>query len=199
MRIIRTLFIASVMALCLISCEKKNEPVLQEQAANEEPAANMDGSGIIPAELKFSAADLDGNTITDGIFKNYDVTLVNIWGTFCMPCLMELPELEQAYKEYAAKNCNVIALSVDVTPGDMEALNTAKKIWKDSCCTFPAIQTAPELEPIYSKLTAFPSTFLVDRNGKMIEGSYREGSLNRQKFEALFEYGLNFTGNAVKK
>lgn len=155
--------------------------------------------GQLLLELRFSAIDLDGKTVTDEVFKKYDVTLVNIWGTFCKPCLFELPELQKAYQKYTARNCGALALTADVFIGDAKSVNTAKKIWKDSACTFPAVQSTEELQALYENICTFPTTFLVDRNGKLIEGSVREGSMTEKEFEALFEYGLSFVGEAVKR
>ena len=41
----------------------------------------------------FTTEDLDGNEVTESILKDKDVTMINIWGTFCPPCIEEMPEL----------------------------------------------------------------------------------------------------------
>ena len=88
----------------------------KEIAAESEAKILSDGQN----RLTFSTKDLDGNTVTSDIFENYDVTLVNIWGTFCGPCKTELPHLEAAYKAYADKKVNVIAVTADLPQDDAE-------------------------------------------------------------------------------
>ena len=47
----------------------------------------------------FTAQDLDGNTVDESIFADYEVTMVNLWGTFCGPCLQEMPDLGEISDE----------------------------------------------------------------------------------------------------
>ena len=50
------------------------------------------GSGVLAG---FTAQDLEGNDVDDSIFDDYDVTMINVWGTFCGPCIQEMPDLGQ--------------------------------------------------------------------------------------------------------
>ena len=57
----------------------------------------------LPGQMpSFTAKDLDGNTVTEEIFAEKDLTVVNIWGTFCPPCIAEMPELG----EFHAGQCS---------------------------------------------------------------------------------------------
>ena len=48
----------------------------------------------------FCTYDLNGEEITNSIFAEKELTVVNIWGTFCAPCIEEMPELEELNKKY---------------------------------------------------------------------------------------------------
>jgi len=49
---------------------------------------------------KFEATDFNGNTVTNEIFKGYDVTIVNFWTNGCGSCIAEMPELEEYYQKF---------------------------------------------------------------------------------------------------
>ena len=88
---------------------------------------NADGGIRIPEEnltrvsygsfSKFTAIDLNGNKVTEDIFKGKKLTMINIWATFCSPCIGEMPYLETLNKEYADKDFSIksIYLSFIVT------------------------------------------------------------------------------------
>ena len=116
--------------------------------------------------------------------------MVNIWGTFCGPCKTELPHLEAAYKAYADKKVNVIAVTADLPQDDAETLALAKDIWKDAGCTFKALVTVDSFLPMYEQLACFPTSFMVDKKGQVIPGTLHLGSLNKEGFEKLFDKAL---------
>ena len=90
----------------------------QEQAAADKASAINLSS--------FQTADLNGNTVTQDIFKDYEVTMINIWGTGCGPCREEMPELQAAF-EQLPENANIIGLCVDGEEnGELAAAITEK-------------------------------------------------------------------------
>ena len=62
------------------------------------------GTGVLAG---FTAQDLEGNDVDDSIFDDYDVTMINVWGTFCGPCIQEMPDLGEISDEYADKGIRV--------------------------------------------------------------------------------------------
>ncbi len=78
--------------------------------AMAEPEAHM--GEILP---DFKAATLDGSTFTlSESLRNHDLVLINLWATWCGPCRMEFPYLEQAWEQYGSR-VDVIALSIEET------------------------------------------------------------------------------------
>ena len=59
---------------------------------------------------EFEVTDLDGKKVDKSIFQEADVTMVNVWATFCNPCLEEMPYLAELSKEYDSKNVQIIGL-----------------------------------------------------------------------------------------
>lgn len=118
--------------------------------------------------LQFDTIDLTGNKVTSEIFKDYDVTMINMWATWCGPCRAELPEIGKLYEAFKDKKCNVIGITGDLSPDNQDVLETAKKIVKDAACKYTVIQNNDSLTPLFKGLPAWPTTIFVDKNGTII-------------------------------
>jgi len=112
----------------------------------------------------FSAKTLDGQTFTQEDFKNYDLTMVNIWNTVCGSCIKEMPELEKVY-EGLPKNVNMISICTD---GD-ESNELAKNIMKVKGDKFKALISDSKLrKSLTDSIDAFPTTVFVDKEGNIV-------------------------------
>lgn len=187
------IFLMLCAVVLVFGCSKKDENSVNADnnvsVENAEEASNGEAD-LSTGKLVFSTTDLEGNTVTEAIFNDYEVTLVNVWGTFCGPCKAELPDLEKAYQEYSQKNCNVLGFTSDLYEGDEEVLALAKTIWADSGCTFKTVKSVQEFDSIYSQLTGVPTSFLVNKNGEIIPGSFHTGRLDKQGFVDMLEAAL---------
>ena len=65
-------------------------------------------------KITFSGSDLNGNPVTIEIFAENKVTMLNIWGTFCGPCIREMPDLAKLNKENKDKNFEVVGIIIDI-------------------------------------------------------------------------------------
>ena len=72
-------------------------------------------------KITFSSVDLNGNTVTDKLFTENKITMVNIWGTFCPPCIGEMPELGKWAREMP-QDAQIIGLVCDVIGSDDKLL-----------------------------------------------------------------------------
>ena len=112
----------------------------------------------------FSAKTLDGETFTQEDFKKYDLTMVNIWTTWCVVCVEEMPELEKVY-EGLPKNVNMISICSD---GD-ESNELAKNIMKVKGNKFKALIPDSKLrKSLTDSIYAFPTTVFVDKEGNIV-------------------------------
>ena len=67
-------------------------------------------------EIHFETTDLDGNPVrSEELFAGHPVTMINLWATWCGPCINELPELEKINQEPAEQNCQIIGIVTDAT------------------------------------------------------------------------------------
>ncbi|MEL3908779.1 MAG: TlpA disulfide reductase family protein [Treponemataceae bacterium] len=143
--------------------------------------------------LKFDTIDLDGKQVTSKILKDYDVTMINIWATWCGPCRAELPEIAKLYDTFKDKNCNIIGITGDVTPTEQDSLETAKKLTSDAGCKYKILQRNDSLKALFKGVPAWPTTIFVDKNGKILAASHKEiiiGSRSLEEFTEAFEEAL---------
>ncbi len=136
--------------------------------------------------LKFKTTDLDGNEVTQDIFKKAHVTMVNIWATWCPPCRAELPDIGNLERAYREKGCAVVAICSDVTDEDDSALEEAKEIIQDSKCDFVVLKKNASLNAIYNNITAYPTTLFFDKDGNVI-GNIIIGGRSEEDFAKAFD------------
>ena len=80
----------------------------------------------------FTAYDLDGNTQTEKLFEGKKLTVLNIWATYCGPCIQEMPALAEIHEEYAAKGVQIVGIVSDVPAVESTTADTARTLIKDT-------------------------------------------------------------------
>lgn len=129
--------------------------------APERPFANLVGS-----KLSFTTKDIDGNTITsDEIFSQHEVTMLNVWATWCHYCIEELPDLETLNKELSQKDCAIVGLLGDGT--DQKTINDGLDIMAESGVTYLNILPWDGWDTSL-EVKSWPTSFYVDRNGYVV-------------------------------
>ncbi|WP_051280710.1 TlpA family protein disulfide reductase [Anaerovorax odorimutans] len=109
----------------------------------------------------FNADTLSGKKATQDILKDYDVTMVNVWATFCSPCIEEMPELQKVYKNLP-DNSNMITICID---GETEK-EMAEEIYDSVKGSFDVLFPDDRLkESLLNNINAVPTTIFVDKNG----------------------------------
>ena len=122
---------------------------------------NEDGS-MDGKVIRFEATDLEGNPVSpEELFAQHEVTLVNIWATWCGPCVGELGELQAIHTRFLEKDCGVVGLMIDK---DTEA---AARLIAENGITYPVV-LVPETFSSVFPFEAVPTSFFVDRNGAFL-------------------------------
>ena len=104
----------------------------------------------------------------DSIFKDKDLTVLNIWGTFCGPCINEMPELGAWAKEMP-ENVQIIGLVADITgETDSKQIDTAKTILEKTDANFQNIIPNADFSPLLSTVVGVPTTYFINREGKIV-------------------------------
>lgn len=109
-----------------------------------------------------STTDMEGHAVTQDIFANYDLTLVNIWATWCPYCIQEMPSFSKL-TGILPENVNFITICTDAA----EQKSLAEDILRESNANFQTLMASPELyDLIAAQVTAFPTTLFLDSAGR---------------------------------
>ncbi len=142
---------------------------------NDEPGGQ---SGNKSGNLSsFTAETLDGETADESIFEGKKVTMVNIWATFCGPCINEMPDLQKLHEDYADKGFQVVGIVCDIYENngvfDENGIKAAKDIVKDTGVKYVSLLPSEDLNKAkLNSVTSVPETFFVDETGAVIAGPY---------------------------
>ena len=143
-------------------------------ADNNDESAAPDGQGLLSS---FTAETLDGETADRSIFEGKKVTMVNIWATFCGPCINEMPDLQKLHEDYADKGFQVVGIVCDIYEYngvfDESGIKTAKDIVKDTGVKYISLLPSESLNEAKLKdVSSVPETFFVDETGALIAGPF---------------------------
>ena len=119
----------------------------------------------------FEGKDLDGNTVkSDELFSANAVTVVNFWFTTCSPCVGELGELDALNKELADKGGALIGVNAFTLDGDETAIADAKDVLAKKGATYQNVyfDSSSAAGAFTSNIFAFPTTYVIDRNGNIV-------------------------------
>ncbi len=151
---------------------------------------DMDMSMEDDSSVKFPAfdgMDLDGNPVTSELFKENFVTVVNFWFSTCAPCIAELGELNALNEELKLKGGAVIGINADTIGGDKGMIKDAKKILEKKGAAYQNIHFSADSEAgkLTYSITAFPTTVVVDRSGRIIGEPILGGINNEAQMKVL--------------
>lgn len=155
-----------------------------------------DGDMSVPAEngkptekgdlMKFPAfdgKDLDGNEVKSStLFAGNTVTVVNFWFTTCSPCVGELSDLDALNQELAEKGGALIGVNTFTLDGDEAAISEAKDVLAKKGATYQNVyfDSDSEAGKFTANIFAYPTTYVIDRNGNIV-GESIVGAITEQK------------------
>ena len=136
----------------------------------------------------FEGKDLDGNTVkSDELFSGNAVTVVNFWFTTCNPCVGELAELDALNKELAEKGGALIGVNTFTLGGDEAAISEAKDVLAKKGVTYQNVyfDSDGEAGKFAANIFAYPTTYVVDRNGNIVGDPIVGAITEKNQAEAL--------------
>jgi thiol-disulfide isomerase/thioredoxin len=133
----------------------------------------------------FSASDLNGRIVDNSFFTNQRLTMVNVWGTFCGPCIREMPELAQLPGEFPSTDFAILGVVADTPDASNEA--TARQLTGSTGVTYTNV--VPDLSitnDILADVSVVPTTFFVDRTGTVV-GEVLTGSRSKAEWMSVIQ------------
>lgn len=207
-----TVLMTGVLCVTILSaCSSEKSPDPARSTASSETATTSkapDMNQEMPKETyedsfnhitgisvgEFNTQDINGNTYTNEIFQDYDLTMVNVFTTWCSPCVAEIPDLEQLHLMMAEQGVNVVGILLDVLDekGDIQQdmLEKAQLLAEQTEATYPFL--LPDSTYMNGRLIGiegFPETFFVDKNGNIVGETY-SGSRGLEDWIEIVEQEL---------
>ena len=183
-------FTADEMKLLQGEAEKirdiENQLTMIEEKYPEAAQQSTDGAMSVPAGSDmttplddgsmqkfpaFEGKDLDGNPVkSDELFSGNAVTVVNFWFTTCNPCVGELADLDALNRELAEKGGALIGVNTFTLDGDEAAISEAKDVLTKKGATYQNVyfDSDGEAGKFTANIFAYPTTYVVDRNGNIV-------------------------------
>lgn len=144
---------------------------------------------------RFTAQDLQGNGVNQSIFADYDLTIVNVWATYCPPCLEEMPDLGKLSEEYKDKGVQVLGIVSDVMDYDgnllPEQVELAKEIAAQTGAAYTHLLPSDDLiNTLLWQVSVVPTTIFVDSHGNLVGQAYM-GALSYEEWVQAINHNLS--------
>ena len=161
----------------------------QEGTRQEEEAPEA-----APILGEFTATDLAGNEVTQSVFEGHPVTMVNVWATFCGPCLREMPDLGALHQEFSEQGFQILGIVTDVQAPDgsisQEQVDLAAQIAEETGASYLHLLPSEDLIAcLLWQVSSVPTTIFVDETGALIGKGYL-GSRDAAAWRSIIEEKL---------
>ena len=138
--------------------------------------------GLLPQPAPaFSERDTNGKLVTLDEYRG-KVVLLNFWGTWCPPCKAEIPAFERMAVEHR-ENLKIVGAAVFSSEAKVLQFCTDFRI------NYPVFMGSYELMEEYGKVSAIPTTFIIDKKGRIIDKVI--GSRSQAQYEEMLQPLLN--------
>ena len=189
---------------------KRNEAKMPTAVVSVAPPASASDPAAADAPFKnpladkqapdFTLHDTTGKKVSLSDYKGKAV-VIDFWATWCAPCKVEIPWLAKLNDQYASQGLVILGVSEDdLDQDDKAALIKEKQEIADSAAklgiNYPVLLDDKEVSKPYGGIDALPTTFFVDRNGKVIAATI--GLVDRDEIEANIKKALGNGDQAQK-
>lgn len=153
---------------------------VQEESPSESAPPSEEEAA--PVFITFEGTDLEGNTVSQEDFSQSKLTMVNVWATYCNPCLREMPGLGELAAEYDQSEFQIIGVVSDVTEGEDQTL--VESLVQQTGAQYTHLLANDSIgQAILSSVDAVPTTFFFDQEGAYLGGVV--GSAEKSDWEDL--------------
>lgn len=199
-RLITALLLAAVLSLS--ACRGKENSAAPESTGREaaeeaagEEAGPAETSGeaeedLFPELKEFTVHDIYGNEFDQTIFEGKELTMVNIWGTFCPPCKREMPDLGKLNREYDPDRFQVVGIVCDLITEDLtldpDLVELAGQIAEETGADYTHLALEGDLIPMLFRFDSVPTTVFVDSEGNQV-GTFYVGANTEEGWRKIID------------
>ena len=175
--------------LLLYGCAGNSGELPVEPTSKPDAASGPDTSGASSSEeepapiyITFEGTDLEGNTVSQEVFTQSKLTMVNVWATYCNPCLREMPGLGELAAKYDPSEFQLIGIVSDVREGEDQSL--VDSLVQETGAAYPHLLANDSIgQAILSSVSGVPTTFFFDGEGAYLGGVV--GSAEKSTWEEI--------------
>lgn len=189
---ISTIIFLMLLAGVSAACSNNADAIIKTESKTME----IDFDSIVSNKsetnrITFASTDLNGRIVTDKIFADNKITMLNIWATFCSPCIREMPELAKLCEENKGKGVHVIGVPFDIIDsyGNIleEKKNDAETIINWAKADYiNIIPNEAMMNSFLRNIRAVPTTIFVDSEGNQI-GDIYEGAKCQSEWQEIID------------
>lgn len=182
----------------------------QKENAGEQEAGEEGPLTFADAFVELDAQDLEGNRVTSDIFDGYDLTMINLWGTFCGYCLDEMPALGELEQEYqtAGQSFQIVGVCSDAVKVEQkddgyvfvplaENVEKAKELVEETGADYLHLVPVNELGWSLTQTAEaayVPMSIFVDRDGNCVS-EYILGARSKEEWKKIIDAQLQEDGD----
>ncbi|MCI9455492.1 MAG: TlpA family protein disulfide reductase [Oscillospiraceae bacterium] len=162
------------LLLCMAACSQSAPSAAPSGGEGSSMDAETPDSEDAAQTVEFTAETLDGQQLDQTVFSDAKLTMVNLWATWCPPCIMELPDLAELAEEAASMEVQVLGIvhdGYDIQTGgkDEEVLEIARSLVEQTGVKYPVLIPGKELmDGLLKDVEGFPTTWFIDGQGNII-------------------------------
>ena len=146
------------------------------------------GEELVGTVVSFETTDLDGNPVrSEDIFKDHEVTMVNLWATWCHNCIGEMTELGEMAERLAEKNVALVGICTDAD----EELDACREILKEHNVNYLNLMPVEGLDDLLAWDGALPTSYFFDSNGTLLCLGFRGAPRTMEPYETIINSFLN--------
>lgn len=137
--------------------------------------------------LTFTAKDVNGEEVNSEILEASKLTMLNIWATYCNPCLEEMPYLGEISSEYDAADFQLVGIVSDVSEtSSQKDIDYAKELIAQTQANYPHLLLGQDLySTLVGGVSAVPTTFFVKQDGEVL--GYFVGAADKETWKELID------------
>ena len=151
----------------------------------------------------FTATDIDGNPVDQTLFADYKLTMINVWATYCSPCINEMPDLGRLHADMAAEGVQIVGLVSDALDSSgnisQSQVDLARDIIEATGANYTHMLPSQDLiSTVLWQVTAVPTTIFVDHTGELVGYAYA-GSRSYDQWTAIIYDTLSLLEDASEE
>lgn len=194
LRLVTLILLGALLTGCAQNTELTSEIETTEAEIIEvttentsESASEYETQEEEPYIVSFEANTIEGEALTSEIFSKARLTMINVWATYCNPCLSEMPDLGEIAAEYDSAEFQMIGVISDVAEDATgEDINNAKDLIQQTSANYPHLLLNESLyRNLVGGVSSVPTTFFVDQEGEML--GYAIGAQSKDTWVSIIE------------